>query len=329
MMGNRRQSHIGKGLLILLVIVSLAAGLWLVLRSSRKTQDPLASLPAWIREAIVDEALLRVSWYRVPSEANFHGLAVFFDNHVGYAWIKVPDWYPITSVEGHLDEQAMEQIRVILRSLKAQPLENMGQERITISFMWEGENRIMSFDNSACQGELEPLLTLLASAFQPDETPPFPCQEGQTASEAPDTTVYELPYEQEQYHLSTHLCLDWFHVPSKRHESICIFSDQRAQYVIQEPDSDEVRFWNAWLEDEETQRIRQILIRAEKKLPLRRPVGDTAIVLALQWNLEYPRVVTGEDNCTQEMATLFELLDAPFERRFAADILESPCLSAD
>lgn len=302
-----------------------------MLGSYRRKLDPAASLPEWVQEAMGEDVILRLSWYREPFEAHFYKASVYYDNSVEYAWMILPDWSPLNNVEGRLSEEAMEQMKTMLLSLETHPLPVDGtrQERITVSFMWDGENRILTFDESACQGTIEPLLSLLAGAFQADERPSFPCQEEQPSSQATSTTTDELPNDLKEYHSHRQLCLFWFHVPLRRQERICVYSNRLVSHITLELSSDVHITRHMYLTDGEMDDIKHLMSEAVENVPLRRPTGDIIVTLGFPWNLEYNLQVTGVENCTREMVDLFNTVDNAFKRNYEADSFESPCLPAD
>jgi hypothetical protein len=302
------------------------------------SQSFTVGLPASIQQAHYQDRVLLITWFESPSSDSYEMLILGHSGGFTH-WHTIPSWASHAKVAGQLTEHQQEKIRAILEEMTdasaVRPLVDL--RIITLSFVWEGKNHILSFSESSCSDELHRLLRVFDVALgrQSEDVNGFQnlCQneyQGQTQEPVlPDNTPpasVDLPIMLRATHHNPLLyCITWFEQPFiGSYEKLSLFAGNLVRY---EQFTDNIRHEvvRGRLTDKEGQKVHTSLETMASAVSTEQYTGTTIVTLSFPWEADYHLLTFGDSNCPSSVSRLFDIAYAAFKRDSSELDFQNPC----
>jgi hypothetical protein len=293
------------------------------------TAMPTLNLPEPIQQRYRD-AIFTVTWFEQPFDNYYYHLALYNDGSVSHGLLSN------RSEKGGLapyrlsDEKWME-VRSLLESLAHSASHDpfAGRSVITLSFVWHGEYREMSFNESSCPIELSRLIEIAGTTFRGTLQSPCQKRDGDQRRTSPLLPQVELPERVRLPHSELLLRVIWFEQPfAGLYHELRVFADSDISYGQRgdnaPPGGRLVAGW--WLTESEEQEIQTALISMASTSSIKLPAEGTTITVGFPWEADYHLLVFEASHCPTELQLLFEMTDMVFKREKPEyNAFQNPC----
>lgn len=288
---------------------------------------PDINLPSPIQERHRN-CFFSITWFQRPFSGYFTYITLNTDNTISYQTIS-----QLGSQGGRhsiqLSEEAREEIRAILEVLaemspSSQPA---GLETISASFLWYGENHLLSFDESSCPEELHRLIEI-TDEVHPSITVQNPCQtQNPTLLEGTSIPIAELPDSVREAHNTNLLIATWYTQPfSNSYDFLTLVTNYcRGTYSGEDVSYlGDGRKMYSRLTESESQEVQSILESLIDQA-VEQPEGDRIITTSFLWAANYYQISFGNLNCPDNLQQLFEIIGGAHERDYPGFDFQNPC----
>ena len=281
-----------------------------------------------------------ITWFAPPFQGYYDRLSLRDDSSISYSQVVV-DLALHSGSWGQLTDEEREEVQVVLKAMTEISLTGplTGSQIITLSFLWEGDNHVLSFNESNCPSTLHRLFEIADAASKRNSewygVYPNPCQKDNEYDEQaqepilPKNTSFhlDLPEPVRQAHEAPRLfCATWFEQPfDGSYKELSLFA------------SNSVVYWQLWakggrevakgrLTEKERQDVQDTLALMIDMTSVEQPTGTTTVTLSFPWRANTYLFTYGESGCPDELDHLFEIASAAFKRDSSILVsFQSPC----
>lgn len=275
--------------------------------------------------------IFEVSWFEQPYPNYYHRLRLWSDGYIRYWRVVERIGTQEVNSGGQLSIAEMAEVQSWLEKILT--MQNMpiatDATIITLSFLWRGENHILSFDSSRCPQDLYRLFEMADTAFErhPDmygKSTLNPCQTtAQSISTRPipssqettPLTVY-LPEPVEDVHVAPALFrTTWYELPfNGLYYKLLIFADDTV-VVWKFTDKNRAEEARGQLTAAERQETKELLLNSLGKGTDNLEEGRTErIILSFTWEADYHLFIFDNLTCSKEYRDLLEIAKTAFAR---------------
>jgi hypothetical protein len=304
-----------------------------------------------------DPALLnqifKITWVQQPDALYADYMGVRIDGTVTFLYSMSLYRSPmIKSVPSTLLKERRQEIQRRLESLVAHSsIDPLGEVRVvTLSFFWQGEHHLLSFNEASCPFELYRLLEMTLAAAEDQRTTANPCAEsvsGLPPSEEQDSpggetySIDKLPELVKRLHRTRLFALTWYEQPfNGLYNNLELYADYvksddlpgywlhywRGERGSPGAGSNTLVDVSVQLTASEKERVQALLESMSNTSPTELPPGDTLVTLSFLWEANQYLFHSRGGDCPQDFSSLLAVANTALQRQWPEfEGFQSPC----